>query len=160
MQTIDSFSGEHAFLSNFADCPNGIYLPVEETRYGQELLRFPTVEHAYVAAKTESPEERKTIAELATPGKAKRFGREMLSIRSDWEYSRLGIMRILLAQKFAFGSDLAQRLIDTGDARLIEGNNWHDVFWGACSCSSCPEGGNQLGRLLKERRELLREVAR
>ena len=160
MQPIDSFSGEHAFLSNFADCPNGIYLPVVETRYGQEQLRFPTVEHAYVAAKTQSAEERETIAELATPGKAKRFGREMLLIRPDWEYVRLRIMRRLLTQKFAVGSDLAQRLIDTGDARLIEGNNWHDVFWGACSCGCCPEGSNHLGTLLEERRELLREVAR
>ena len=45
----------------------------------------------------------------------------------------------------------------TGDAELIEGNTWHDNYWGVCSCSKCNgRGKNRLGKLLMKVREELR----
>ena len=45
-----------------------------------------------------------------------------------------------------------QRLLDTGDRELIEGNTWGDRFWGVCR----GEGENKLGRILMRVRDELR----
>ena len=42
------------------------------------------------------------------------------------------IMHSLLRSKFFDHPDMARRLLDTGDARLVEGNTWGDTFWGVC----------------------------
>jgi len=45
---------------------------------------------------------------------------------------------------------LKKRLKNTEGYELIEGNFWHDCYWGNCSCEKCKniEGQNVLGRLL------------
>ena len=60
-------------------------------------------------------------------------------------------MAALIAQKFDKG-ELALALKYTGDAELIEGNNWGDTFWGVCN----GVGENHLGKLLMARRAQLR----
>mgnify|MGYP003560200375 CR=1 FL=1 len=70
---INKFDGPYAFLSNFYHSPI-IY----------EGLEYPTVEHAFQAAKTLKMSERESIAALPTPGAAKRAGRQV-SLRKDWE---------------------------------------------------------------------------
>jgi predicted NAD-dependent protein-ADP-ribosyltransferase YbiA (DUF1768 family) len=65
---------------------------------------------------------------------------------------KVDVMRDLIAQKFAVGSELADRLLATGDQELVEGNTWGDTFWGVCD----GVGENWLGRLLMERRAALR----
>jgi hypothetical protein len=63
-------------------------------------------------------------------------------------------MRELLARKFAPGSELAARLLTTGDAPLVEGTTWGGRFRGVCR----GEGQNWLGRLLMEQRDRLRRA--
>jgi len=63
-----------------------------------------------------------------------------------WDGAKLGIMAQLVVQKFTNNAVLAQRLHDTGDAELIEGNTWGDTFWGICK----GKGENHLGRILME----------
>jgi len=48
-------------------------------------------------------------------------------------------------------------LLATLDAELIEGNAWHDNFWGDCFCEKCRdiEGLNVLGNILMRIREEL-----
>ena len=38
----------------------------------------------------------------------------------------------------------------TAPAPLLEGNYWHDNYWGDCKCKTCEktEGQNKLGRIL------------
>ena len=62
MSKIDSFSGEHKFLSNFYPCNVTL-----------DDIGYPSVEHAYQAAKTLNPEERQIIAETAQPNIAKKL---------------------------------------------------------------------------------------
>jgi predicted NAD-dependent protein-ADP-ribosyltransferase YbiA (DUF1768 family) len=53
--------------------------------------------------------------------------------------------------------DLKQMLLDTGDQELIEGNFWHDNFFGVCSCGAClGKGQNNLGKILMKIREEVR----
>lgn len=143
-EVIDRFSGKHAALSNFA--------PVWVWLAGR---RYPSVEHAYQAAKTLDVDERAAIRMARSPGKAKRLG-QSVTLRPDWDTARLGVMRRLLVQKFDQAS-FAEVLLSTGDAQLVEGNDWGDVFWGVYRGSG--EGKNYLGRMLMDIRQELR-VAR
>jgi len=138
-EQIAWFRDEYAFLSNFY---------WSEIEY--EGVLFPTVEHAFQAAKTMDIDERRKISATPAPGSAKRLGRRV-KLRSDWERIKVGLMRDLLRIKFS-DPDLAARLLATGSADLIEGNNWNDTFWGVCR----GRGRNMLGQLLMEVRGEIR----
>lgn len=165
---IDRFVGEWRWLSNFG--------PVELAL--ADGLRYPTLEHAYQAQKTTDLEVRRWLAGARTPGEAKIAGRR-LELRPDWDDLKLDVMRGLLRVKFAAPGapgeagrdarrnrsehqpeptaaqlDLGRRLVATGSARLVEGNDWGDRFWGVCHGI----GENWLGRLLVQRRWELREA--
>jgi ribA/ribD-fused uncharacterized protein len=142
---IDNFSGDFAFLSNFYPSPIKI-----------DGKTYQTVEHYFQAFKACTINEQEKIRMAKTPKEAKKFGRETL-IRPDWEVIKESIMEIALRQKFSPDGILAERLIETGFAELIEGNNWNDCFWGVCK----GEGKNKLGQLLmKIRCELTYEKAK
>ena len=115
---ITSFDGEYSFLSNFAEC---------EVIYESEF--YPTVEHAYVAAKTSDLELRKVIQALEYPGQAKRFGRK-LKLIDNFDLRKTNIMLGLLRQKF-YQPKFRELLLNTGTETIIEGNTWNDQFWGA-----------------------------
>jgi ribA/ribD-fused uncharacterized protein len=138
--TIDSFSGEFEFLSNFS--ANPVLMP--------DGIEYPTAEHAFQAHKTFDLSKREAISRLNTPGKAKRAGRKV-NLRADWENVKLDIMLVVLLCKFERSEDLRQRLADTRDDELIEGNTWGDTFWGVCR----GVGENHLGKLLMRVRKSL-----
>lgn len=139
---INSFRGDYRFLSNFYS----VWVPLEGHWY-------PSTEHAYQAAKTEDPKQRAEICNSATPGEAKRLGKE-LSLRSGWESLKIGYMRYLVWYKFMMYPDLGKLLTDTGNEELIEGNTWGDTFWGVCN----GKGENWLGRILMEVRDQVRKL--
>jgi hypothetical protein len=109
---------------------------------------YPSVEHAYQAQKTLDRKLRKCFL-TGNAGQAKRNG-QRIELRKDWYDVSLNIMENLLKQKFS-DNDLKQKLIETSDEELIEGNWWGDTFWGVCNGI----GENHLGKLLmKVRGEL------
>lgn len=140
---IDRFDGDHAFLSNFWEEPT---VPIL-----MDGCEYTTAEHAYQACKTLEPVERRWIRLCPTPSAAKKMGREV-RLRPGWDDVKVGEMRKIVAIKFAPATRLADRLVATGDAELVEGNWWGDRFWGTCGGS----GENWLGRLLMEQRAYLR----
>lgn len=137
--TIESFSDEHAFLSNFHECP---------VEYDGKV--WPSAEHAFQAAKTPDASEKRGIMNAATPGKAKRIGKRVM-LRRDWNEVRLQVMYDIVRSKFSNNEDLRQKLLSTGTERLVEGNSWKDVFWGICR----GKGENHLGEILMRVREEL-----
>lgn len=140
---ITLFKDDNRFLSNFYPC--SIVL---------DGVDYPSVEHAFQAAKTRDLGIRMTMRGLGTPGKAKRFGRT-IELREDWGSVKLEVMEKLVRYKFTNDWYLAERLLKTGDAKLIEGNWWGDTFWGVCM----GEGENHLGKILMKVREELRTKA-
>lgn len=133
---INKFNGDFDFLSNFFASP---------IRY--EGMVYPTVEHAFQAAKTMDMAKRREIAGLPTPGAAKRAGRQV-TLRPDWEEVKVDVMETLLREKFS-NPHLNFCLRITDGHFLEEGNNWCDNFWGVCRCPRCNGNGrNQLGKLL------------
>lgn len=131
MERIEEFQGQYRFLSNFWPC---------EVEFEGES--YPSVEHAYQAAKSVDPEVRKAFREPIPAGKVKKMGQKIV-LRPDWELVKVEVMRGLLKSKFS-NSELKAMLLATGDAELVEGNWWGDVFWGVCK----GKGENWLGRLL------------
>lgn len=140
---IDRFDGKYFFLSNFY--PSAI---IDEAG-----IKYPTVEHYFQANKATNQQDKATIARAATPGNAKMAGRSV-HLREDWENVKDSIMLDGLRLKFAI-PQLRERLLETEDAELIEGNTWHDNYWGNCYCDKCRNirGHNQLGTLLQQLRE-------
>lgn len=135
---ISTFDKEYAFLSNFYSSPlfyNGLW--------------YPTVEHAFQAAKTHDEFEQLAIANAETPGQAKRMGRKV-KLRDDWDVCKRSIMTDLVREKFRQNPDLRRLLLATGIQPLIEGNTWHDNIWGQCTCPRCKDiqGANWLGQAL------------
>lgn len=165
---ITRFEGTHRFLSNFWEAPVQFRLWCMDT----ELIA-PTNEHAFQADKALHWQEAVPILHAATPGEAKRLGRKV-TLRPDWEGKRKSAMFALLLLKFAQHPDLSALLDQTGDELLVEGNHWHDNYWGRCVCSRCAgvftdpglleavlagpghPGRNHLGRLLMGTRYLRR----
>jgi ribA/ribD-fused uncharacterized protein len=143
---INDFHGEYFFLSNFSESP--LY-------YNGKL--WPTVEHAFQAAKVDEDTANKILV-APTPGAAKRLGRTGTLIFKDWDVRRYNVMKQCLLRKFLTDEALLNKLMATGDAELIEGNTWHDNAWGDCSCEKCKNkpGANMLGKLLMEIREKAR----
>ena len=80
---------------------------------------YPTVEHAYQAARTRSVVQRERIRRAPTPAQARHLGQRARQ-RPDWEAHKLPILLALVRQKFdpLIHPDLAQRLLATGDAAL------------------------------------------
>lgn len=144
---ICAFIGPHRFLSNF-------WMASIEF----EGLTYPTLEHAYQAAKSLSPLDRVlfTSAQCShNPAHAKKLGRRIV-LRRDWEQVKLPIMRELVTRKFQ-DPKLAQKLRATGSHVLVEGNWWHDQFWGDCRCDKHVNtpGENHLGKILMDIRASL-----
>jgi hypothetical protein len=135
MKEINGFAGDYRFLSNFWPC-----------RVTMGEREYHSIEHAYQAAKY--PEDEREIFMSCTPGQAKRLG------RGRHLEGRLEIMEGLVRQKFAT-DPLRSLLVSTGDAELIEGNDWGDVYWGVYQGM----GENHLGNILmKIRHELQGET--
>jgi hypothetical protein len=137
---IDRFAREYAFLSNFY--PSEVDYP---SRADIHRRTYPTVEHAFQAAKTDDYLTRRSIRRAPTPQAAKRLGRQV-ALRSDWEDVKVRVMRGLVLQKFVRHDDLGAKLLATTGRELVEGNTWGDRFWGVCG----GQGLNHLGHILME----------
>lgn len=143
---ISDFSKENFFLSNFYNA----YLDYEG-------VVFCSTEAAFQAAKTLDIEERKKIARMS-PSESKKAGRKV-ALRSDWESVKDKVMYDVCVAKFTMNESLKERLLATGDEELVEGNEWHDNYWGNCTCDNCKDipGRNQLGKTLMKVRADIRE---
>lgn len=144
IDTIDDFRGAYSFLSNFYSC---------DIDYDGE--NYTSSECAFQAMKESDKSKRGNWSHLS-PSEAKKKGRKC-KLRSDWEEVKVNIMFDILKAKFS-DEDLKTRLLLTGDKPLIEGNQWHDNFWGNCTCRKCEgiKGKNMLGKLLMKLRSEIR----
>lgn len=149
MNPITDFNGEFQWLSNFS--PSIVFL---------DGFAYPTVEHAYQAAKSFDEDYRLRIRGVNYPGRAKKIGNS-ITIRNDWEILVPGtvllvkqkVMKDLLIQKFDI-PEYKELLLATGDCMICEGNTWGDTYWGVYK----GKGENNLGKLIMEIRERIRNA--
>lgn len=146
-KVISNFRGKYYFLSNFYSAP--IFY---------DGLSFLNNEAAFQSCKCANGMKRKDFCMLP-PNEAKALGRKV-GLRYDWEQVKDGIMLKVVRAKFKQNPDLANRLLATGKARLIEGNDWGDNYWGISPYSNDnPEmpWNNHLGKILMMVREELKD---
>lgn len=146
---ITEFKGEYDFLSNFYERP---------IKYFD--MDFRTAEHMFNALKTNDITEAIHVMSAPTPAIAKQRGQKV-TLKPNWdETERFKAMRRTVGVKFLTDPELMQRLLDTGDAVLEEGNYHHDNTWGNCYCGkwTCKGiGNNNLGIILMELRDDIRK---
>lgn len=147
--TINKFTGPHAFLSNFYRQPMTVLFDYGGT---SQWMQVPTLEHAFQALKATTFADFHRVCIQGTPGGAKRVGRR-IRLRPDWDDIRDEVMLQLLRSKFRERAEMRNLLLATGDAQLVEGNDWGDTYWGVCR----GRGQNRLGQLLMQVRQELRE---
>ena len=141
--TINQFKGEYDFLGNRYPC-----------RILWEGLEYRSAEVAFQASKCEDEKERKVYAGCSTD-KAVLKGKEQKPY-PEWEETKVGIMQSILLAKFEQNPTLKQKLADTGNRVLLNGNNKQEMFWGIDLYSWI--GENHLGRLLMNIRD--KEIVR
>ena len=151
---IDKFEGRWRFLSNFYPC-----------KIEYQGIKYPSVEHFYVAMKvTEmqlingiyytAADFREMAAKIVEPGDVKKLGQKV-KVRTDWDEKKLKFMNKAVREKFQ-DVTLSEMLLSTEYRDIVEGNWWHDTFWGVCSCTKCGnKGENHLGKILMTVREEL-----
>lgn len=135
---INRFRGEYEFLSNF--------YPAKLIYDG---IEYYNAESAYQAQKCSDAEQRKAFSSCYSD-EAKRKARS-IELREDWEDIKLEVMETVVRAKFEQNPRLAKLLLQSGEMRIVEGNTWHDIFWGVDLKTG--EGENHLGRILMQLRE-------
>lgn len=144
---ISSFRGKNYFLSNFYPCMVEL-----------DGQLYPSVEHAFQAAKTLDRDERTKFQVIDSPAMAKHLGRH-IGLRDDWENVKLDIMYHLVYDKFTRTDpfpnqhDLQVKLLSTGDTYIEEGNRHEDRFWGTVN----GVGQNNLGKIIMKVRDEIHE---
>lgn len=145
---IDEFKGAHRFLSNFFTLHNPIVY---------NNIDYPSNEHFFQAMKTVDQGQRLAMANAPTPGIVKKMGslngylNFKIELRPNWRGDLdFKVMAYGLVKKFE-SLYLKLRLIETYPHRLVEGNWWHDNYWGACRCDKCAGIAklNNLGQMLE-----------
>jgi hypothetical protein len=138
---------ENRWLSNFFKC---------SIKYKD--LTFTSAEQMYVYFKVKNKEDKQLILNTATAVEAKKIGRQA-PMMDNWDNIKLRCMEYIITQKFIQNTSLKEKLIATDNKILIEGNYWHDNFWGICSCDKCKDliGQNNLGFILMKVRSKLKE---
>jgi len=114
-------------------------------------ITYPSVENYYQAMKSEDRAVHKHFATLS-PSNAKWEGRK-LPLRENWEKLKRIYMFNALLVKFE-KPEWMEKLLNTGNEKIIEWNNWNDKIWGVSIVDN--EGENILGILLMNIREGLK----
>ena len=120
-----------------------------------------TVENEYQAAKTRDLMKKAEILTICgpdgviAPGWAKKLGQKV-KLRDHWEDIKVGLMEDLVLRKALDHAEFVEWLLETGREQIVEGNWWHDRFWGVCLCNRCGnDGSNHLGRILMSVRDTI-----
>ena len=143
MDTIYFYTANDPYgeLSNFA-------------RYGfyKDDVYWRTAEHYFQAQKFEDEKLREKIRRTPSPLKAAGIGRNRSNpLRADWEEVKDDVMYTAVLAKFQHNKDLAELLLATGHAMLVE-HTGKDAYWGDGGDGS---GVNRLGGILMLVREEL-----
>lgn len=135
---IKEFKNQYFFLSNFYEYP--IYY---------NKLVFCNAEAAFQAQKAINEKDQYKFINL-NASQARKLGKT-IQLRKDWEEIKDNVMYEIVKRKFTINKELQQKLLETKEEELIEGNWWHDTYWGVDSKTGI--GQNKLGKILMKVRE-------
>lgn len=114
-----------------------------------DKIKYKSAEHYYQSMKAVSESDRKWIRESATGYEAKErahfLSKEKRIVKTDPQ--KVDDIRKAFHAKFTQNKDLAEKLMGTGNAILLE-DSPDDLFWGA-------KGQNWIGKIVMEVRETI-----
>ena len=110
---------------------------------------YPSVEHAYQAAKTQNIDLRKKI-QNASVHEARKIGKNEITIPLTWDTDRLVVMKQLQKSKYTDNLNLKLKLLLTGNEEIIQGGTMPDKFWGQ---DDFGDGKNHNGKIIMKVRE-------
>lgn len=117
-------------------------------------LLFTEVENLFVACKTRDQAHRE-IASKMWPHSVKKFGRNSIVLREDWERVCVPAMHLGTWLKWQPNTPEGNYLVDLHqrESLIVEFNNWGDSRWGAAfkKGAKSATGKNVLGALLELR---------
>jgi ribA/ribD-fused uncharacterized protein len=148
---IEQFRGEHFFLSNMYPLRYRILVgntavTSSEAAYQSSKFLDPTTQRrvALITA------EERGMGEKQDSIASKNLAHELIQLgeplRPNWGNIKLGVMHEAVRRKFIANSDIKELLAATDSEELVEGNTWHDTFWGVDLETG--EGENNLGKIL------------
>lgn len=133
---VTEFRGDYYFLSNF-------YL----TPVFYKDLWYPSSEHAYMSEKCDDLNWKSYCCNPnISPADVKRESKHVKLI-DFWNLKKFEVMENVVRCKFE-NTELAIKLLNTGDQNLQEGNWWGDRTWGVDLKVNPNIGENHLGRIL------------
>ena len=135
---IKEFKNQYFFLSNFYEYP--IYY---------NKLVFCNAEAAFQAQKVINEKDQYKFINL-NASQARKLGKTV-QLRKDWEEIKDNVMYEIVKRKFTINKELQQKLLETKEKKIVEGNWWHDTYWGVDSKTGI--GQNKLGKILMKVRE-------
>lgn len=119
---------------------------------------WPTSEHYYQAQKYQGTPHQalcEEIRQTSTPEAAAAIGRNPLYAEQDnWDVIKPEIMYAAVRVKFLTHPTIQAELLSTGDERIVE-NSPLDSYWG---CGADGKGHNQLGKILMQVRQEIRQL--
>ncbi len=108
---------------------------------------WPTSEHFFQSMKFKDENDLEQVRKAKSPMEAARIGRNRKrKLRRDWEGIKISVMKEAVLANFTQHDHLAELLISTGDAELIE-HTPRDSYWGD---GGNGRGKNMLGKILME----------
>lgn len=140
MDSITEFRGAYEFLGNEFATPVGLEGGV-----------YPSVAHAFQAARTSDKDLRAQIAKVDL---SQLYAlSDTIDNPADWTRTRVKVMERLIRDKFMRSKELQRRLLDTGSRAIL--NSYEDasqpsnLFWGVVQS----KGQNQVGAILMQLRK-------
>ncbi|HDS0921134.1 TPA: NADAR family protein [Pseudomonas putida] len=148
----------HFYRSN--EKPYGVFSNLFKRSFEFEGVTYPTAEHAYQAGKARKEAVRDWILSAPSPALVAMAAHGLYTwdIVPEWSKVKFSRMKAVLLQKYTQHPDLAQVLLATGQARLVEAattDNLVNRTWGEVN----GKGKNMLGILLMEVRSELQNTA-
>lgn len=152
-----SKSTDYAWMSNFHGCQHPFEI---------DGTIFTTVEHAFQYAKMTifgKTDAARNVLAASTPRAAKIRGGKRFAMLSPqeittWNKLAIDVMYISVSAKFASNPELAEKLVNTGNAVLVEKlPRFGDKRWGVTGCDCI--GDNYLGVILMDiRKDLIQKI--
>lgn len=138
--TISEFVGEYEYMRNDFESTAQVVFEGEV---------YSCVQRAFQAAKTQDVTTRARIRDAKNIREANKIGRYEVDLPDDWDDRRVDVMTTLVKEKFRGSSELAKKLVSTGDCDIEMGNS-RDDFWGVLKDGS---GDNMMGKILMKVRD-------
>lgn len=112
-------------------------------------MYYQSAESAFQASRCREPSDRRVFADLDGIGNGYQAKKLICQFSSTDEYTEQSIadMIDIVSDKFYRNPELLDKLFSTGNADIINGNDWHDRFWGVDRKTGT--GRNWLGLILQ-----------